>query len=206
MDANHPYDVSTPEGLRERTEDIARRRIPPRYREAAATDAGVIAWADSLIAACQDGSLQPVRPLLITGPTGVGKTHEAYGALRRIAAAGVVIGWLSVNEPDMYARLRPRDGADTEAEYEQFASVPLLMLDDLGAAKPSEWTEETLYRLIDHRSAALLPSVVTTNLPVRSRAAGQRSLESAMSGRVFSRLAEFATVSLKGNDRRLGPA
>lgn len=188
------YDVTTAEGVRHRDAETTRRRIPPRYREAVATEAKITAWCDHLAA----GSAVP--SLLITGPTGAGKTWQAYGAIRRITAAASV-PWLGITAADLRARLRPGDDTDPEGELARYASVPLLLLDDVGAAKDSEWTEEADYRLVNARSAALLPTIFTTNLPVR---AGNRipSLESALSERVFSRLAECQVVTLKGADRR----
>jgi DNA replication protein DnaC len=195
------YDLSTREGFFRRADETTRKRIPPRFRDATATDERVIAWSDSLVGAYRAGTT--AVPLLISGTTGVGKTHQAFGAIRRIAASGIVIGWLATNTPDLFARLRPRDDTDTEAEFRRWSAVPLLLLDDLGAAKDSEWTEEVTYRLVNHRSASLLPSIYTTNLQVRSKVPGERTLESAMSERVFSRLAECTVVMMKGPDRRL---
>jgi DNA replication protein DnaC len=200
MPSDRDYDLTTREGFMRRTDEVTRRRIPERFRDAVATDPGVTGWCDHLARAYASGDLGAVSPLLITGRTGVGKTWQAYGAIRRIAASGIVVGWLASTVPDLYARLRPRDGTDGEAEFRRWADVPLLLLDDLGAAKDSEWTEEVLYRLVNHRSECMLPSVITTNLPVR----GQVSLQSAVSERVFSRLAECTLVALKGCDRRLG--
>lgn len=200
-DQGNGYDLSTREGFLRRADETTRKRIPPRFRDAIATDERVVAWCDSVIAACKTDGQAP--PLLIGGPTGVGKTHQAFGAIRRIAASGIVIGWLASNTPDLFARLRPRDDTDSEAEFRRWSSVPLLLLDDLGAAKDSEWTEEVTYRLVNHRSACLLPSIFTTNLPIRGKVAGVRSLESSMSERVFSRLAECTVVTLKGLDRRM---
>jgi len=198
------YDLTTREGFLQRADETTRRRIPPRFRDATATDPAVTAWCDNLARAYATGDTSAVRPLLITGPTGVGKTWQAYGAIRRIAASGVVIGWLASNAPDLYARLRPKDGTDSEAEFQRWATIPLLLVDDLGAAKDSEWTEEVLYRLVNHRSENMQPTVYTTNLPVRTRVSGQPSLQSVTSERVFSRLAECRLVALKGRDRRMG--
>jgi DNA replication protein DnaC len=200
-DSTGNYDLSTREGFFRRADETTRKRIPPRFRDATATDERVIAWSDSLVVAYRTGA--GAVPLLISGTTGVGKTHQAYGAIRRIAASGIVIGWLATNTPDLFARLRPRDDIDSEAEFRRWSTVPLLFLDDLGAAKDSEWTEEITYRVVNHRSANLLPSIYTTNLQVRSKVPGERTLESAMSERVFSRLAECKVVMMKGPDRRL---
>lgn len=204
MSTNRRYDLTTREGAQVRAEETTRRRIPPRYRDAVPGNLVVADWADALIGAWRSQRPEDARSLLITGPTGAGKTWEAYGAIRRIAAAGVVVGWQAATAPDLYAALRPGGSADAEAEYARWAGCPLLLLDDLGAAKDSEWTEEITYRLVNHRSANMLPTVITTNLPVRSSRPDQPSLRSAVSERVFSRLAEYQVVTLRGADRRLG--
>lgn len=200
MPSDRDYDLRTREGFMRRTDEVTRRRIPERFRDAEATDPGVASWCDAISRAYLGGDPLAATSLLITGRTGVGKTYQAYGAVRRIAASGVVLGWLASTVPDLYARLRPKPDADGEAEFRRWADVPLLMLDDLGAAKDSEWTEEVLYRLVNHRSERIRPCVITTNLPIR----GPVSLQSAVSERVFSRLAECTVVVLKGRDRRLG--
>ena len=198
------YDLTTREGFLRRADETTRRHIPPRFRDATATEPAVTAWCDALTRAYADDDARPVPSLLIAGPTGVGKTWQAFGAIRRIAVSGVVVGWLASSAPDLYALLRPKPDIDGEAEFQRWASIPLLLLDDLGAAKDSEWTEEVLYRLVNHRNAHLLPTIYTTNLPVRGRIAGQPSLQSAVSERVFSRLAECKLITLKGRDRRIG--
>ncbi len=96
----------------------------------------------------------------------------------------------------MHARLRPRAGHDGERELQTLTRCPLLLLDDLGAAKTSEWTEELTYRLINHRYEHMLPTLITTNLPTAE-------LRTALGDRVASRLAEMTErVVLTGPDRR----
>lgn len=192
---DYDYDLTTPEGVVARTVSILQARIPQRYRDAEASDPRVIAWCEQIAAASQQPEGGSPRSLLITGPTGTGKTWQAYGAVKWLVTAGVVGRWDAVTAPGLFARLRPRDGGDSEAEYERLASVPLLLLDDLGAAKESEWTEEVTYRLVNHRSAWVLPTVFTTNLPADK-------LKEALTERVFSRLMECDRVPLKGADRR----
>ena len=73
------------------------------------------------------------------------------------------------NVVDLLERLRCSfDKNDTEngsareilAGYER---APLLILDDLGAEKPSGWSGERLYELINYRYSELLPTIFTTN-------------------------------------------
>ncbi|MET9655607.1 ATP-binding protein [Streptomyces sp. NPDC006510] len=184
---------------------LAEARIPPRYRHALACHQQVAAWADEVALAARPGpsgtrgiALGP--SLLIAGPTGTGKTHQAYGAVRSLLTAGVRLRWEAATTADLYARLRPRAGHDAERDLATLSSCPLLILDDLGAAKQSEWTEEITYRLINRRYTDLLPTLITTNLPTAA-------LRDAVGDRVASRLAEMTTtVVLTGADRRRRPS
>jgi DNA replication protein DnaC len=182
------YDVSTREGFLRRAAEVADRRIPPRFRHATATHSDVTAW-------CQGFS--PESPsLLILGPTGSGKTHQAFGAVRSLAARGITVNWEAATAPDMYASMRPREGVDSEGEFARLAAADLLLLDDLGAAKVTEWTEEILYRLVNHRYEAMLPGIFTSNIPAAE-------LRDVIGDRVASRLAEMCRlIPLRGADRR----
>lgn len=168
------------------------KHIPFRWAEAVADNEIVLKWVVQFLT---DPRRAP--SLLLSGTTGNGKTYQAYGALRAIAAEGVPVQWAATTTAELYATLRPRGrGVDSEAEFNRFASSPLLLLDDLGAAKSSEWTEEVTYRLIDHRYGHCLPSIFTTNLPPRELADG-------LGDRIASRLIEMTDVVIfEGDDRR----
>jgi DNA replication protein DnaC len=72
----------------------------------------------------------------------------------------------------------------------------LLILDDLGAARTSEWVEEITYRLINRRYNLMLPTLITTNLAMGD-------LRAQLGDRVASRLAEMTTrVTFAPVDRR----
>lgn len=185
--------------------ELADARIPPRYRHALADHPQVTTWVDEVALAGRPGpsgtrGIACGPSLLIAGPTGTGKTFQAYGAVRSLLGAGVRLRWEAVTTPDLYARLRPRPSHDSERDLMALARCPLLILDDLGAAKQSEWTEELTYRLINRRYNDMLPTLITTNLPTDA-------LRDAVGDRVASRLAEMTTrVILTGRDRRRHPA
>jgi DNA replication protein DnaC len=185
---NPLYDVSTRDGFLRRAIEMTDRRIPPRFREATASHPDVAAW-------CAD--FTPESPsLLILGPVGTGKTHQAFGAIRTLAAKGVTVAWHADTAPGLLASLRPREGADSEGEYRKIAAVPLLLVDDIGAAKATEWTEEILYRLVNDRYEAMLPGLFTSNVPAAQ-------LKEVLGDRIASRLAEMCKrVVLRGADRR----
>lgn len=172
---------------------------PPRFRGARATLPAVIAWAELASA-----DFSSAGALLLTGPTGTGKTFEAYGALRHIAAAGPDrFEMISMTSADMYGSLRPsKTVGASEHELRRLSRVPYLLLDDFGTAKASEWTEEVTFRLLNWRYNECLPTVLTSNLPARDDQGGP-DLTTFVGDRVASRLAEMATlVPVVGDDRR----
>lgn len=178
----------------ERNLDLCARRFPARYTDAAADVPEVLAWAERYRA---DPRRSP--SLLLLGPTGVGKTHQAYGALREAVARPASIRWEAVTAADLIAETR---GASNVGDVlRPYIEADLLLLDDLGVAKASEWTEEVTYRVIDHRYRECRCGIFTSNV------AAPR-LRELLGERVASRLVEMcvAPVILRGADRRLGRA
>jgi DNA replication protein DnaC len=175
---------------------------PERYQDSIVTEPELIAWVRDVVRETATGrSWAPVvttgPSTMLLGPTGSGKTYQALGALRAVSLSGVACRWLFATAADIYAALRPRHRVDSESEFERYAKASLLAIDDLGAAKTSEWTEEVNYRLINHRYAHNLPTLITSNVP-------PRDLGAALGERVASRLTEMTTrIVLKGPDRRL---
>lgn len=183
--------------------EYADKHIPARYVDAVADDSAVIGWVQRVMDQCVADSVMRVTSwvhsgpsLLILGPTGVGKTHQAFGALRLLATTGIRAKWQAVTAADLYARLRPRHGVDSETEFRLLADAQMLLVDDLGAAKTSEWVEEVNYRLVNWRYERVLPTLFTSNVP-------PRQLSEALGERVASRLIEMTDrVVLQGTDRR----
>jgi DNA replication protein DnaC len=106
--------------------------------------------------------------LYLYGGPGTGKTHllaAIANVLMHTTAAP-----LYVVVPDWLAYLR--DGYDAgERETERYTermqqakTIPVLLLDDLGAEKRTVWTDEQLYRLLNSRYDEALPTVVSSNL------------------------------------------
>jgi DNA replication protein DnaC len=215
-----PYPRFTPDklaGVLESTEaDYLMRRnrqqltgevaegAPARYARTIELMPEVLAW---IWAVCDQAKMTPAGPallqgpsLLMVGPTGTGKTHQAWEALRRLADTGATFRWHAVAAPDLYALLRPQAGVNAEAEFQRAARASVLLLDDLGAAKGSEWVEEVNYRLISHRYDRGRPTLITSNLP-------PRDFSAYLGDRSASRLAEMCTVlPVTGQDRRRNPA
>lgn len=176
--------------------------MPPRYQAAVADHPQVLAWvwevAEAAVAPSSGARRQVATgpSLLMAGVVGAGKTHQAYGAVRLLVENEVGVRWRATTAADLYAGLRPRPGVDSERELAAFSRCPLLIIDDLGAAKASEWVEEVTYRLINRRYNHMLPTLITTNLAIKD-------LRAYLGDRVTSRLAQMTTrVEFEPVDRR----
>lgn len=176
--------------------------IPPRFKGAIEMPPEVAAWVDLGTEA---------QGLYLTGQVGTGKTHTAWFAVGHwCLSTGIaprtprnqgVEGWSTAGPTVIFTRmtdllddLRPGDFARQRVRDCQNAS--LLVIDDIGAEKASEWTAERLYTIVDHRYANCLPLMVTSNLP-------PSKLTEQTGERTASRLAEMCqVVAMTGTDRR----
>lgn len=141
--------------------------------------------------------------LLLSGPTGVGKTWEAWGIIRAcsegLAATGRACYWKTISHPDFNAAMRP--GAEVAGEHTlgQLIDIDLLLFDDISAGYNTGWTAENLYRLVDQRWANRKPTIYSTNLH-------PKGLAEAVGDRVLSRIASAQRVTMSGPDRRMEAA
>ncbi|MEU8158013.1 ATP-binding protein [Micromonospora sp. NPDC048986] len=168
--------------------------VPVTFASAQPDHPQVRAWLERHIA---DPATDPW--LVLSGNTGTGKTHLAYGVLRHLvgiaARANRNYRWLVVTHPDLNAMLRPKPDESHTYALDRYLEVDFLILDDVGAGKGSGFTEENITRLVDYRWSNRLATVYTTNLDADS-------LEPIVGERVLSRLADATLVELDGPDRR----
>jgi DNA replication protein DnaC len=195
---NDPTNPQSVAWWRAKNRAYAAEHIPRRYTQATTTRRYVHEWVYSVATDPENTS-----SLLLLGPTGTGKTHIAYAALRLLCETPRRTDWKAISAAALLGDLRPAPGRDTEAVLASYTSASLLLLDDLGAAKSSEWVEEVLYRLIDARYNACLPSIFATNVSTPDELTGR------LGERTASRLVEMCRghlITLKGADRRLAAA
>lgn len=155
--------------------DVLLSRLPIRYRDATPRHDVSRRWLARY-------AVGDMINLAILGPSRVGKTWEAAAIARTLLLEHRVP--VTFDEvPTMLDRLRPNvDGASDIGQYQ---SAPVLVLDDLGAEKRTEWTDEQLYRVADFRAKRNLPTIVTSNLP-------PRGLNDQYGARICDRLFEGA--------------
>lgn len=161
------------------------REIPRRFRSAEVDNDRVAEWLGGVLSGTADK-----EGLLLSGPTGTGKTHQLYGVVKALIREGKHPRVENVNT--LLDRLRPDGGG----ALEEFTSAEWLCLDDLTGHKASEWTEQVLYELVNARYESMSPTVLTTN-------AAAKELGDLLGDRIASRLAEMcAVVPMTGRDRR----
>lgn len=113
------------------------------------------------------GEWQGKRNLILMGRFGVGKTGLVGAAINEMSGAFRQRDWrvVFITTPRLFDQLRAGfdDGSFTKL-MRRCQNANLLILDDLGAEKPTEWVQERLYAIVNHRYEHELPIWVTTNL------------------------------------------
>lgn len=166
------------------------------------------------------------RGLLYMGRVGTGKTHLAVAALRALVIDKGAAG-LYVNVTELIQQLQMSidgPGPSREEILEPVVDAPVLVLDELGACRSTEWVLDQLYYVINSRYMRRRLTLVTTNYfdspqPLRPRSGRpvvepakalpevverwQETLSDRITDRLRSRLYEMCdSIELRGEDFR----
>jgi DNA replication protein DnaC len=154
------------------------------------------------------------RGLLLTGSVGVGKTHLAVGIVHALIAEKGVHA-LFCDYRELLKRIQESYNpqvASTELQIlTPIFEAEVLILDELGAQKPTDWVWDTVALILNTRYNDKRTTLITTNYPnapaALARSADkvirEETLGDRIGERMRSRLAEMCVeVEMRGNDLR----
>ncbi|RMA97683.1 ATP-binding protein [Hydrogenothermus marinus] len=197
--------------LKEITENIYNRmKIPKRYRDVSFENfMPTKAYGQDLVLnkAKQyvlSNDYKEGKGILFVGPPGVGKTHLAVSILKDFFLKRSIVGLFRDTRTLLFDLKLTFDGSASSRELlEEVLDAPILVLDDLGSERLSDWAKDILHYVIIHRYNEQKPIIITSNLDLSSDDEMQTSLEEKLGSSIASRIREICEVIyVKGPDVR----
>jgi DNA replication protein DnaC len=144
--------------------------------------------------------------LLLIGPCGVGKTHIVISVARGLVNKGVPC--LFYDFRDLLKEIQEsynQGSHSTELKVlEPVYAAEVLILDELGAAKPTDWACDTMTQIINIRYNDKKLTIFTTNYLDEAANPNEETLTDRIGYRLRSRLYEMCKVVLiRGEDFRI---
>lgn len=183
---------------------LKRCRIPRLYADKTFNDYEVTADNERAVGyakwLCEE---KPEHGIYMNGTCGSGKTYLASLIAKRWLEDGRTVIFGDV--PSLLDEIkRTFDGKGSSQEIlDEYTTCDLLILDDLGAGKISEWSVGIIYQIVNARYNSGKNLVVTSNFTLDRLQKVFRTQDEYSASRIISRLKTMCTqVTLGGKDRR----
>ena len=145
------------------------------------------------------------KGLLFIGPPGIGKTHVAVSVLREVVLKGMRGVYYDTRSllSTIRSTYNPVTRASEAEVLDEVMHAELLVLDDLGAERLTDWVEETMHLIVNTRYNERRPTVFTTNYEDVADVEDLDSLLVRVGRRLHSRLREMCEfLEYEGPDYR----
>lgn len=190
-------------GIRRKIEKLcARWKLPRRFLDKTFADYEITAANKSAVGLAKyfitNGGAG--RWIYYYGTTGTGKTFLATLIARAFVAnlKEVVFGTVPVLLDEIKKTFDQKEGERKDI-IGFYGRCNLLILDDMGVSKPSEWNVSALYQIIDARYNRNLPTIITSNYSLEELEARLTVGDKWSAQRIISRLSEMCEVQSLGD-------
>lgn len=132
------------------------------------------------------------RCMIMSGSVGTGKTHLAIAIAKQVLAdLGATVRYTTVS--NLLAEMKATYGGDSKRTdqhvMDEMTDPNLLILDEVGTTKQSEFEMSTIFSLINTRYECMFPTIVISNL-------GLSQISDAIGERCYDRLREDGGIGL----------
>ena len=134
--------------------------------------------------------------LLLWGDVGTGKSFIAGCIANALLDKGVPV--IMTNFARLLNKLTDMYAGDRNAYIDSFKRYPLMIIDDLGVERNSEFAREQVFSVIDSRYRSELPMIVTTNLTLEEL----QHPEDLSRSRIYDRVLERC-LPIRVNDQNI---
>ena len=145
------------------------------------------------------------KGLLLMGPVGVGKTHLAVSILKGLIERGFSCLFYEFGGllKEIQSTYNPVSGTSEMNLMRPIFATEVLVLDEIGASKPTDWVRDTMANIINNRYNDKKLTIFTTNYLDGRADSVEETLEDRIGVRLRSRLFEMSkTVMIDGEDYR----
>mgnify|MGYP002516564412 CR=1 FL=1 len=134
--------------------------------------------------------------LILWGNVGTGKSFIAGCIANALLDKGVPV--IMTNFARLLNKLTDMYAGDRNAYIDSFKRYPLMIIDDLGIGRNSEFAREQVFSIIDSRYRSQLPMIVTTNLSLKKL----KNPEDMARARIYDRVLERC-MPIRVNDQNI---